>query len=128
MIGSVVTKITRDEEPHLVTMDKDVSKTFNKLVFISNGISLKEHIDSLEERKAARGTLTKCMQYPIKIVEERFAQLTLNDRPVKACEYTCEIDLYALTDELLKFDNNFDPAIQNKIQLKEMPKIEEFFH
>ena len=74
-------------------MDKYSSKKyFSKLVCIPSGMDLKEHIDALEKRKSAKESFTECMQYPIRIVEERFVQLTLNGRLVKFCEYTCEID------------------------------------
>ena len=65
------------------------------------------------------------MDYPMDLVQTRFASLKLDGQPVKFISYPRDGSLKVLTDALLDFDPDFYPKIKNKSQISKIPLIEE---
>ena len=57
-------------------------KFFKKLCIVPAGLSLEDYVNELEERKSAKEMFGVAMDYPLKKIEERFAQLNLEGREV----------------------------------------------
>ena len=105
-----------------------LGKYLKNLVSIPTGRTLKEWIVELKERKTARECFDGALDYPLKIVEERFKSLNIDGRQVEVKPYPKEAEVKVLTDALRAFDPSYDPEKRSKSGLQQMKNIAEFMN
>ena len=105
------------------------SKKFvNTLTTIPLCTTLESHLYKLKERRSAHDSFTAAINYPIKIMEDRFSKLELEGRPVQVLPYASAADCNIITDALNKFDPDYSIDYRSKSLLKKMPIIASFIN
>ena len=78
----------------------------------------------LLNRPSSRDAYNSAMDYPKKMIEKRFSELTLDNRPVVVHDYASKNDVDRIHDALTTFDPDFRVKYRSKSQLKKMPWIQ----
>ena len=78
--------------------------------------------------RTAYNFFTSAMQYPIKLLEDRYSKLDLEGRPVTVLPYANEEDCKIIMDALKNFDPDYSDEYRSKSQLKNMPVISKFIN
>ena len=77
-----------------------LNKFVGKLTTVPPRKTLESHLNYISERRTAYNSFTSAMQYPIKLLEDRYSKLDLEGRPVTVLPYANEEDCKIITDAL----------------------------